>query len=82
AISVETASREAARRGHSLDVELRVLLLHGALHLAGFDHETDSGEMARKENALRKKLGLAEGLIARAGADGAKAGVPKRGRRP
>lgn len=77
AISVETASREAERLGHSLDVELRVLLLHGALHLAGYDHETDSGEMARKENALRKKLGLAEGLIARAGADS-----PKRGRRP
>lgn len=82
AISVETASREAERRGHSLDVELRVLLLHGTLHLAGYDHETDSGEMARKENALRKKLGLAQGLIARAGAAGRKTSAPKRGRRP
>ncbi len=62
AISVETAAREADRRGHSLNLELRVLLLHGALHLAGFDHETDSGEMARKENLLRKKLGLATGI--------------------
>ncbi|MFZ0661140.1 MAG: rRNA maturation RNase YbeY [Acidobacteriaceae bacterium] len=74
AISVETAAKEAERRGHSLELELRVLLLHGVLHLAGYDHETDSGEMARKENTLRKKLGLGEGLIARASADGAKRG--------
>lgn len=71
AISVETAAREAESRGHSLETELRVLLLHGVLHLAGYDHETDSGEMERKENTLRKKLGLAEGLIARAAQDGA-----------
>lgn len=77
AISVETAAREAAQRGHALELELRVLLLHGVLHLAGFDHETDSGEMARKENLLRKKLGLAQSLIARANV-----GTPKRGRRP
>lgn len=76
AISVETAAREAGQRGHSLDTELRVLLLHGVLHLAGYDHEVDSGEMARKEMALQKKLGLAQGLIARAAAD-----VPKRRRR-
>jgi probable rRNA maturation factor len=67
AVSVETAAREAEQRGHSLDLELRVLLLHGILHLAGFDHERDSGEMARKEEMLRKKLGLQQGLIARAG---------------
>lgn len=66
AISVETAAREADLRGHALDLELRVLLLHGILHLAGYDHETDSGEMARRENLLRKRLGLAQGLIARA----------------
>jgi len=82
AISVETAAREAERLGHALDVELRVLLLHGTLHLAGYDHEADSGEMARKENALRKKLGLAQGLIARAEAGGSKTSAPKRGRRP
>jgi probable rRNA maturation factor len=76
AISVETAAREAAQRGHALELELRVLLLHGVLHLAGFDHETDSGEMARKENLLRKKLGLAQSLIARANVE-----TPKRGRR-
>lgn len=77
AISVETAAREADRRGHPLELELRVLLLHGVLHLAGFDHEKDSGEMARKENLLRKKLGLQQGLIARA-----EAKSTKRGRRP
>lgn len=72
AISVETAARESERRGHALDLELRVLLLHGVLHLAGFDHETDQGQMARKENVLRKKLGLEHGLIARAAADASK----------
>lgn len=77
AVSVETAAREAERRGHALDLELRVLLLHGVLHLAGYDHETDTGEMERWENLLRKRLGLAQGLIARAAVDGA-----KRGRRP
>ncbi|MFT4114361.1 rRNA maturation RNase YbeY [Silvibacterium sp.] len=65
AISVETAAREAESRGHALVIELEVLLLHGALHLAGYDHEVDGGEMARKEERLRKKLGLEVGLIAR-----------------
>lgn len=74
AISLDTAARQADEQGHSLDTELRVLLLHGILHLAGYDHEKDAGEMAHKENALRRKLGLAEGLIARAGANGAKRG--------
>jgi len=76
AISVETAAREAQQRGHTLDLELRVLLLHGVLHLSGYDHETDSGEMARKEDLLRKKLGLSQGLIARTPLD-----APKRSRR-
>ena len=66
AISVETAAREAERRGHSLETELKVLLLHGVLHLAGWDHEKDSGEMSEKEEALRVELGLGEGLISRA----------------
>jgi len=65
AISVETAAREAETRGHALAVELEVLLLHGTLHLAGYDHEVDDGEMARREERLRKKLGLETGLIAR-----------------
>jgi probable rRNA maturation factor len=65
AISVETAARQAEEAGHSLLVELQILLLHGVLHLAGYDHETDSGTMARKEAALRRRFGLGMGLIER-----------------
>ena len=67
AISLETAARQAEQFGHSLRDEVRVLLLHGVLHLAGFDHETDAGEMAAREAELREKLGLPAGLIARVG---------------
>jgi probable rRNA maturation factor len=66
AISVEMAAREAKERAHALHVEIKILVLHGVLHLAGWDHETDSGEMARKEELLRKRLGLEQGLILRA----------------
>ena len=66
AISLDTAAREAARLGHSLQDEVRVLLLHGALHLAGFDHDVDAGEMEAREAELRRELGLPGGLIARA----------------
>lgn len=65
-ISIETAFRAAEQRGHSLDAEIRILLLHGLLHLAGYDHETDDGAMQRKELRLRRKLGLPAGLIERA----------------
>ena len=65
AISLETASRQASAFGHSLADEVKVLILHGALHLAGYDHETDSGEMARLEMRLRKEFGLPSGLIQR-----------------
>jgi probable rRNA maturation factor len=65
AISLETAARQAKRFGHTLADEVRVLLLHGLLHLAGFDHERDSGEMAARERELRGKLGLPGGLIER-----------------
>ena len=81
AISVETAAREAETRGHALTLELETLLLHGVLHLAGYDHEADSGEMARKEETLRRKLGLSQGLIARTSDGGLKAAA-KRGRKP
>jgi probable rRNA maturation factor len=64
-ISLETAWRQAEERGHALDMEIRVLLLHGLLHLAGYDHETDEGAMHRKEVRLRRKLGLSAGLIER-----------------
>jgi probable rRNA maturation factor len=65
AISVDTAARQASEHGHSLRVEVRVLLLHGLLHLSGMDHETDRGEMAAKEAELREMLRLPSGLIAR-----------------
>lgn len=65
AISLETAARQAAEHGHTLRDEVRVLLLHGLLHLHGMDHETDSGDMAAREAALRRALRLPVGLIAR-----------------
>jgi len=65
AISIDRARIQAAERGHSLADELRILMLHGALHLAGMDHESDSGEMARAESRWRKRLGLPDGLIER-----------------
>jgi probable rRNA maturation factor len=67
AISVETARKQADEQGHGLAAELRILMLHGLLHLAGYDHETDDGRMARQEMKLRAKLGLPQGLIERAG---------------
>lgn len=66
AISLETAARQAQEEGHALFTELKMLLLHGVLHLAGYDHETDNGSMARREAVLRARLGLAAGLIERA----------------
>jgi probable rRNA maturation factor len=57
-ISPETARRYARRRSHGLASELRVLILHGMIHLAGFDHENDSGEMMQLERHLRRRLGL------------------------
>ena len=65
AISLETAARQAREHGHALRDEVRVLLLHGLLHLRGMDHETDRGEMAAREADLRVRLGLKSGLIAR-----------------
>lgn len=58
AISPETARRNARHFGRTLPDELRVLILHGMLHLAGYDHETDHGEMDRLERRLRRRLGL------------------------
>ena len=65
AISLDTAYEQAEEHGHALQVEVKILMLHGLLHLAGYDHESDQGEMARKEGALRKQLGLPVGLIQR-----------------
>lgn len=65
AISLDTAARQAREQGHTLSIELRVLMLHGLLHLAGHDHETDKGQMAKAEQKLRAKLRLPSGLIER-----------------
>jgi probable rRNA maturation factor len=60
------ARRQARAAGHSELTELRVLVLHGLLHLLGYDHDRDNGAMARVERSLRLKGGLPEGLIERA----------------
>ena len=65
AISAEIAARNAAELGHTAAAEIKILALHGILHLAGYDHERDDGEMARKEDRMRKLLGLPVGLIGR-----------------
>jgi probable rRNA maturation factor len=70
AISAEIALENAARFGHGVAQELKVLVLHGMLHLAGYDHESDNGRMARAESRLRARLGLPDSLIARAHANG------------
>jgi probable rRNA maturation factor len=56
AISVETAARQAKQNGLTLNGEIAQLILHGLLHLSGYDHETDNGEMNRLELKLRRKL--------------------------
>jgi probable rRNA maturation factor len=58
AISPETARRNARRFSRALTVEMRILILHGMIHLAGFDHENDHGEMDRLERRLRQRLGV------------------------
>ena len=67
AISAEIAAQNARHLGHSPAQEIKILALHGILHLAGYDHESDRGTMARKEIRLRKSLGLPSGLIERNG---------------
>jgi probable rRNA maturation factor len=59
AIAPETARRYARKNGRSADAEIRVLMLHGVLHLMGYDHESDQGQMNRIERKLRRRLGIA-----------------------
>jgi probable rRNA maturation factor len=58
AIAPFVAQRNARRFGRSLSDEMRILILHGILHLMGYDHETDQGQMDRREQRLRRELGL------------------------
>ena len=58
AISPETAWRYAKKDGRALNIELRILILHGVLHLLGYDHESDNGEMSRLEKRWRRRYGL------------------------
>lgn len=66
AISVHSARRQAREQGHAPRDEIRILALHGLLHLLGYDHDADRGEMARVEERLRRRAGLPAGLLARA----------------
>lgn len=65
AVSFDIAARNARALGHSVSDELRILILHGILHLAGYDHERDRGEMSRKETVLRRRFELPTSLIER-----------------
>jgi probable rRNA maturation factor len=74
AISLEVAASNAETLGHSLATEVKILILHGLLHLAGYDHEVDDGEMMEREAALRREFKLPVGLIERAHMPTAKPG--------
>jgi probable rRNA maturation factor len=66
AVSADIAAQNARTMGHSTALEMKILVLHGILHLAGYDHESDQGDMNRVEQRLRRKLALPTALIERA----------------
>jgi probable rRNA maturation factor len=66
AISLDRARAQACAFGHAAEAEVRILMLHGVLHLLGMDHEADGGKMARAEKRWRERLRLPNGLIERA----------------
>jgi len=72
AISLGVASEQAANHGHTLQMEVKILILHGLLHLAGYDHECDQGQMRRRETRLRKQFALPAGLVERSRLRGGK----------
>lgn len=69
AISLDIARKNAQALGHSMATELQILALHGILHLAGYDHEIDNGEMIGIETRIRRKMGLPASLIERTRGD-------------
>ena len=72
AISADIAAQNARALGHAPGVEVKILVLHGILHLRGYDHERDRGQMARREQKVRRELHLPVGLIERAGTSAAR----------
>jgi probable rRNA maturation factor len=82
AISFDIARDNARRLGHSVADEVKILALHGILHLAGFDHENDRGEMAREEIRLRRQLNLEVSLIERTQPDSTKRSADRELRQP
>lgn len=64
-ISADTANRVASEMGHSLEEELKILFIHGLLHVLGFDHETDNGHMRQKEAEIAESMGLSKSLLGR-----------------
>ena len=64
-ISTDTASRVAGELGHSIECEIALLFLHGVLHILGYDHEIDDGQMREKEKEVIEHFGLPDSLIIR-----------------
>ena len=80
AVSAEIATRNALALGHSPAEEIKILVLHGILHLRGYDHECDNGQMAKREKQLRARLHLPLGLIERTGSDKVSSSAERRNR--